>query len=786
MKKAALQIFIFIALLIFPEFVSYAQGILEPGVCYVARQYVKNGDAYAIHGPEYHSVEITTYKDGSASGIYSVGMHDYDEDGCIKVNLTGYWNIISKYDKKVIDIFLKYKDNSNYKSFHVYVDSNQKAYLNDLNNSPAQLYKKSDLSTANVKTKEQIKTEAEEQVKKWQEEMDAQFEARKLEKEEIEKEFASLMRQTKVLYEIVDLGLSVKWGNVNLNDAFCEDDAWDKLWSTAPIHHAQLDYLGRLYHTQRSYDKLDRDRIEYEYERTQNGVVKIRPYNDMDGKYVGGGSRHGSPVPFYGEGNVKKALLLSLEYNPNPSLNTPGERAQWAGSCAKSSRYPTKAEWQELMDNCTVSGVEINPSRLHPISRAYYKNSHDEGDLNVKMLRLTSKVNGNSIVLPFDSIKGTNYATSQYLSSNPNEVTCVHVDANGLSFLEVNRSEEIAHRIVFGGISPKIKPSLEADIQAARANYPNSPYALEQKQLKEDFEQKLMDGMLTIGAPSITVKDTLINSTNDNYCFLEIKAPIISGKITKKSRVLVAVDFDNTGEYYRSFNKAKIREASGSTPAYIVTTYRCPTYLPKTDQWIKRHSVYFVSDNYLNNYNDKEIENKGDLDQFLRTFSKESIYSVMREGYNNAYNQKTNRRIAVTPATYFSLQAYSTIKYESGPAPIPTVGDPEVLNLGITKGKGTYSNVEIGFDIIESDYPLQHPRTQSFDLQIKTDEKAIKTKYVETVGNKRKYIIKKLSVGIPYTLTGYAIDQYGVVYDSSVIITINSDGTVTTNPVRRM
>lgn len=99
MKKAALQIFIFIALLIFPEFVSYAQGILEPGVCYVARQYVKNGDAYAIHGPEYHSVEITTYKDGSASGIYSVGMHDYDEDGCIKVNLTGYWNIISKYDK---------------------------------------------------------------------------------------------------------------------------------------------------------------------------------------------------------------------------------------------------------------------------------------------------------------------------------------------------------------------------------------------------------------------------------------------------------------------------------------------------------------------------------------------------------------------------------------------------------------------------------------------------------------------------------------------------------------
>lgn len=773
--KQLIHLSLLVAAIFFHEAAAIAQQILEPGVSYVARQYVKNGDAYGIHGPEYHSVEITVYKDGSASGIYSVGMHDYDEDGCIKVNLTGDWSIISKYDKKVLDIFLKYEDNSNYKSFHVYVDSNQKAYLNDLNNSSTQLYKKSDLKPVTVKTEEQIRRE-----------LESSYEIYKQERAVIEKEFASLMRQSKVLYEIVDLGLSVKWGNVNLNHAFCDDDAWDKLWSVAPIHHAQLDYIGDLYHTCRTNELYSDEDIVYEYERDKNGDVKKRLYDDSDGEYVGGGSRHGSPAPSYEDGNVEKALLLSLKYNSNPSLNTPGERAQWAGSCAKSSRYPTKAEWQELMDNCTVSGVEINPSRLHPISRAYYKNSLDEGDLNVKMLRLTSKVNGNSIVLPFDSIKGTNYATSQYLSSNPNEVTCVHVDANGLSFLEVNRSEHIAHRIVFGDISPKIKPSLEADIQAARANYPNSPYALEQKQLKEEFEQKLMDGMLTIGAPSITVKDTLINSTNDNYCFLEIKAPIISGKITKKSRVLVAVDFDiNTGESYRSFNKAKIREASGSTPAYIVTTYRCRTYLPKTDQWIKRHSVYFVSDNYLYNTRDKEIEYDKDLVLFLRTYRGGTIDSVMREGYNNAFNQETSRRIAVTPATYFSLQAYSTIKYESGPAPIPTVGDPEVLNLGITKGKGTYSNIEIGFDIIESDYPLQHPRTQSFDLQIKTDEKAIKTKYVETVGNKRKYIIKKLSVGIPYTLTGYAIDQYGVVYDSSVIITINSDGTVSTEPFRK-
>lgn len=777
--KQLIHLSLLVAAIFFHEAAAIAQQILEPGVSYVARQYVKNGDAYGIHGPEYHSVEITTYKDGSASGIYSIGMHDYDEDGCIKVNLTGNWKTISKYDRKVIDIFLKCEGNSYFEFFHIYVDSNQKAYLRDLNNSPAQLYKKSDLKPVTVKTEEQIRREEKAEIAKMLEEVDAQFEIYKLERQEIEKEFASLMRQSKVLYEIVDLGLSVKWGNVNLNDAFCEDDAWDKLWSTAPIHHAQLDYLGSLYHTQRSYDKLDRDRIEYEYKRDEYGAVRICPYNDWSGQYVAGGSWHGSPEPFYGENNVKKALLLSLEYNPNPSLNTPGERAQWAGSFAKSSRYPTKAEWQELMDNCTVSGVEINPSRLHPISRAYYKNSHDEGDLNVKMLRLTSKVNGNSIVLPFDSIKGTNYATSQYLSSNPNEVTCVHVDANGLSFLEVNRSEEIAHRIVFGGISPKITPSLKADIQAARANYPNSPYVLEQKQLKEDFEQQLMDGMLTIGAPSITVKDTLINSTNDNYCFLEIKAPIISGKITKKSRVLVAVDFYNT------VNKAKIREASGSTPAYIVTTCMCRTHLPNTDQWIKQHSVYFISDNFLNNYRGKDIENKEDLDQFLRTFSNESIYSAMINGYNNAYNQKTNRRIAVTPATYFSLQAYSTIKYESGPAPIPTVGDPEVLNLGTKKGKGTYSNVEIGFDITESDYPLDHPITQSFDLQIKTNEKVIKTTYVETVGNKRKYIIKKMSVGIPYTLTGYAIDQYGVVYDSSVIITINSDGTVTAESIRK-
>ncbi len=145
MRKIVRQICLLIAVLTFSEVAYYAQSILEPGVSYVARHYFKKGNAFGINGPEYHSVEITIYEDGSASGIYSIGLHDYDEEGSIKVNLTGRWKNISKYDQKVIDIFLKYEDESNYESFHIYVDSNQKAFLRDLNNSPAQLYKKSDL-----------------------------------------------------------------------------------------------------------------------------------------------------------------------------------------------------------------------------------------------------------------------------------------------------------------------------------------------------------------------------------------------------------------------------------------------------------------------------------------------------------------------------------------------------------------------------------------------------------------------------------------------------------------
>lgn len=146
MGKFIRQICLLIAVLAFSEVASYAQSILEPGVGYVARQYVKQGNMFGISGPEYHSVEITIYEDGSASGIYSVGLHDYDEEGSYKVNLTGRWKNISKYDQQVIDIFLKYKDDSNYESFHIYVDSAQKAFLRDLNNSPAQLYKKTDLA----------------------------------------------------------------------------------------------------------------------------------------------------------------------------------------------------------------------------------------------------------------------------------------------------------------------------------------------------------------------------------------------------------------------------------------------------------------------------------------------------------------------------------------------------------------------------------------------------------------------------------------------------------------
>lgn len=771
MKEFIRQVCLLIAFFIIPGLVSYAQNILEPGVGYITRWYVEKGHTFGITGPEYHQVEITIFNDGTASSVYSIGLHHYGEEDSKAFNLngTGRWKIISKYDKKVLDIFLKFEDNTNYESFHLYVDSDLKAYVRDLNNIPTQLYNK-----ANVLAEEREKL-AEEQAKKEQEE------ARAREWSDVTQRYDSLMLKNRVFYEIIDLGLSVKWANVNQSYAFA-----------GSIKYMQLDNMGDLKHPRRLYtldglDKVEKYEIlrdelnfKYEYYIDTKGNVDIRQFYDKHSAYVAGGNRQGYPYSVNDKDRritIQDALLYSLKENPNPSLSNLKDQEKWAKTYAASGHYPTKAEWQELMDNCTVTGVETNPILNNPIRMAYYKHFGVKEESHIKMLKITSKINGKSLFLPFDSRKGTNYATSQYLSSNPNEVTCVHVDINGLTFIEVNREEEIAHRHVFGEIN---MASIKAERQAAKDKYPTSPYALEQKKLREELEEKITDGMLTIGAPSITMKGTSRQSSN--WIDIEVKAPIISGKITKNSIVLVAFDTGANGEFSNVLSKAVIYEGDGDTPAYIVAKDVIYEKNTKTKELIKQHCLYFVTDNRLA-ISDKEITNDRTLDMWLSEFCKKELTWVMENGYNNAFNQKTKRRLIITPATYFSLYgANNTVKYESGPSPIPVVGTPKVSNLGKTKGKGTYSNVEIAFDITESDYPFPHPQTQSFNLRITSTsvDKEIKTKYIETIGDTRKYVIKNLTAGIPYTLTGYATDQYGITYKSSATITINTDGTIFT------
>lgn len=683
MKQFIQQLFLLIAAFAFLESVSYAQQILEPGVPYIVREYVSNGDTFGIHGPEYHSFEITIYKDGSACGVFSVGLHDYDEEDAYRFKMTGDWRNTTQYDKKVVRIFLNYEDNhDNYLSYTIYVDDAQKAYLSDLNNKPSQLYKKSELLAEKIAKEQEVIKQAE------REAQDAKMEAeqkaiRQAKREANEKEYYSLMKQSKVLYEIIDLGLSVKWANVNLVRAFYDDSFWDKLWSVGPIDQAQLDNLdGSLGHTHRMYKLNMRNEMpQYLFYKDQAGEVKKRPFVDIDSTYVAGGSKHGYPVRYLGSDDIERALMLSLKYTPNPSLNTPQEQENWAKTYAKLGHYPTKAEWQELMDNCTVTGVEINPARNNPISLAYYNDTNRDKDeyLSVKMLRLTSKVNGKSIVLPFDSRNGTNYATSQYLSSDPNEVTCVHVDANGLTFLEVNREEKIAHRCAFGDIN---MASLESDIQAARAQYPHSPYALEQHRLRDEYDNHLKEGMLSIGAPIITVQ------VADNRRYLEIKAPVISGEITSNSMVLVALDTNiPEGDRYdvRSLVKATIQKSDGSNPAYIILSSPMATRVketnPKTGEPITTHQVFFISDNYMSRLDDKEIRTLKDFNQFLTTFKYDSNNKIKKNyyydpltGFNNSYDLETSRRLIATPTTYFRISSDNIVEYESGPSPIPQIG----------------------------------------------------------------------------------------------------------------
>lgn len=495
--------------------------------------------------------------------------------------------------------------------------------------------------------------------------------------EKIKEQYISLTKKSAVVYELVDLGLSVKWGNVNMNSAFEND----KSWSNSPIGNvyaaqwAQLDEMGYTYFPYWKFDSKewlggspnnrakDNNYLRWYFEKNAEGKVVTRLYEDSDWEYAAGGPKHGQPHSVVTD-DLKKALLLSLKHKPNPSLSTPQAQAEWVTECCKIAHYPTKAEWQELMDNCTVSGVESNPVRSHPITKAFYEYHpfwRERDDfLNRRMLRLTSKINGNSIVLPFDARGGTNYATSQYLSSDPRFATCVHVDSTGLSFVEVKREKgiEVAHRIVFGVIN---MDALKSDIQQARSQYASSPYALEQEQLKKEYDEPFMSGVLSIGAPTIEVKSKY---------YIVIKAPVTNGVITDKSLVRVAIDYGlSSSSKDDIFHLTSIIPAQGEKPAYVMWSGEIKRK-DEDGEPIDKHNVIFLSDNIKEMRKlypqEPEITSRYLFEGFLRIF----YYKYKKsKGFNNCFDWKTNRRIIVTPMTYFRIDKKKSVEYISGPRP---------------------------------------------------------------------------------------------------------------------
>ena len=781
MKKSFLYLLLAILTLVTFETASSAQSAsLEPGVSYVLRQFVNKGSLFDMSGPEYHSFIITIYNDKSASGVYLVGLNDYEEKDAVKFKMTGWWRNSSKYDKSVIEIRLKYEDDNNYLSHTIYVDADHNAYVDDMNNASAKLYRKSELD-AEKETKE-TQNKAAEEAEALRKAQEAQRNV------QIVRRYLRFMRNSMVLYELVDLGLSVKWANVNLCKAFTTDT----LDTYAYTPDAQLDALGNMY----SYDWSDPTDWSFSsinrgwYTRDDKGNVSVQLYVDPDADYAAGGKKHGEPHTYVGK-ELKEALLLSLKYNPNPAApQTTEERAE---SFEKIAHYPTKAEWQNLMDNCLISGVETLPSRSNPIAIAYYDNYASGSELEElqarRMLKITSKINGKSIYLPFDARGGTNYATSQYLSTDPRNMTCVHVDSTGLSFVEVKRDTPRAERFVFGDINMK---ALEADIHRARAEYRNSSIAIEQGKLKEEYEEILMRGVLSIGSPTIEVKQL-----DDSSRHVEIKAPIISGISTDKSKVMVAIDASGNGGI--EFHDAMIIEGNDKMPAHIIWSGIVNSTSSKTGRSPKTHRVFFISDN-INYYRGFEpiavgsksinlcgepIWNENSFNQFMSSFG----YAHGDRGYkyekgkefNNFYDYCTKRRIIVSPMTFFGFAKNNTIQYFDGPAPIQ-IGLPQILSVG----KATESEPNIYYDVIvalnvkDGDYPFGHPTAQSVNLNVKNmiDKVDVKVTYNEHSDNNYVFTINALSLEIPYHFAWRVIDQNGGIYGSSINLVVNKDGSM--------
>ena len=584
MKISIRQILTTIAMLFVCALTMFAEGILKTGVTYEARQFVSKGDYLGIEGPEYHSIEITTYNDGTARGLFKVSLKGFDGDVSNSFRLKGTWSDASLYDKKLIEITLY---DSNNRSYTIYVDQNHNAYIDDINSSPTKLYNKSELDAEKIALEKQIQAD--------NQRLKEEMAAREADRKRTDVELAKVREQKQEYYEIVDLGLSVKWANLN-NISF-RGAGGDHEYERG----CQLDYIGHEYIPTR-YKPHDSFTYQYakSYYQKENGRVTRDVLYCSESKYIAGGEKFGEPIPT-SKNHVREEFLYKQKKLYGKTTLTPLQTEE-LNKYSKTEHYPTTFEWKELMDNCYVAGIEVHSLKKEP---AYidYINIHgqdswpsfwmhgDEDYHNNRMLRLVSKINGNSIVLPFNLKTGTNYQTSQRLSTDPDKCTVVHVDATGLSFKEIDlkKEKEVTGRFVYGDIDFE---TLKEGIQKAKEEY--EPYALEQEKLAQEYEEQLMANVLILGAPIVETVDA--GRTGESVK-ISIKAPIVSGKATKDSRVLVYIDKD-------PFKLGSVSNDSHITANIIAQNGQNPAYIEYT-AWVKsntEHYFFFLSLNFPQRY----------------------------------------------------------------------------------------------------------------------------------------------------------------------------------------
>jgi len=747
--------------------------ILKPGETYVMQQYKSKGDLFNMSGPEYHSFEITTYSDGSAGCVYKVGLYDFDEKEAFKVNLTGKWKYTSQHDQRVVRIFVECDTETRYLHYIIYVDAKLNAYLGDMNNAPTKLYLKKDLTAA------KLQQEA------------AERERERLDEEMYEKnkqEYYTSLQNSRAYFELVDLGLSVKWGNLNGTYEWGEEDT--DFNTETHLRDLQNDHLNVVewasnwskYNPEdeiRRSGRISSPPFRY-FERDYAGRVVCTKYSSSYKSSMGKYAFIGDPDNKY----LIRALLFTRKHK-NQDFATPDEQKEWEERIKEHPAHiPTKAEWQELMDNCTVSGIETVPARSLRYFGGLWYNKDRYYDRRI--LRLTSKINGNTILFPFDSELGAYYDVLSVTNIiDPHKRILVYVDSTGLSFKEEERSETpklrcAGARIVHGKINNYDELKSELDT-----------FKKEQEVLAQEYEEQLMNEVITLGPPSFFVK----SRSEYGSCVVEVKAPVISGIYTGDNHVYCYVDVSGTSpvDLFKNYHhEVKIIGEKGEKPEYVVKeiSLSAKTYAGSP---IENHSIYFVSDNNVGKCSEGYF-----YDDFLRSYEYKTYYTGKHANY---LNEMVDRRLLISPKTVFKVNEDKTVKYISGSVP-PTpftitspelvsvgayqfkdstgiqVGVPIILAPGTPKGKKTvkYHEVEIGFDIKDFASPADNSRIQSFDLAVKGGEKEkIKITYNGESGTTHKYIIASMTAGQTYLVEGCVKDENGKESRTSASLVLNPD-----------